>query len=103
MQTRPTARLSSKLARYARKHSLRETARRYGILDPYGRPSKGMVRLLLDGYEPKTEATRMRIGLPAKLPRPPRPVTINQLMQLPVTEMPVEILKLALANREVMR
>ena len=32
----------------------------------------------------------------------PKPVTINQLMQLPIQDMPTEILRLAFENREEM-
>jgi hypothetical protein len=32
--------------------------------------------------------------------RIPKPVTINQLLQLPIQDMPPEILRLALENRE---
>jgi hypothetical protein len=103
MQTRPTDRLSKKLAKYAHKHSLNQTARKYGIIDPHGKPSRGLVSLIIDGYEPKRTETRLRLGLPARIRFPrPRP-TINDLFQLPIKEMPPEVLRYALEHREEYR
>jgi hypothetical protein len=102
MQTRVTSRLAKKLASYARRHSWTETARKYKITRPNGKPSKGLAKQIAEGYEPMRPETRARCGLPAKV-TPPHPVTINQLLKLPVSEMPTEILKLAFENREEMQ
>ena len=101
MQSRSVARLSRKMASYRQNHSLSETARKYRIVDPDGRPSTGLVRLIIRGYEPRRSCTRQRLGLPARI-RLPRPVTINQLLRLPLQDMPPEILRLALEFREEM-
>jgi hypothetical protein len=102
MQTRATSRLSKKLTSYARRHSWRDTAKKYNILSKTGKPSKGMAKLIAEGYEPKKAETRARCGLPEKISLP-HPVTINQLMKLPISEMPPEILKLAFEHREEMQ
>jgi hypothetical protein len=101
MQTRPTTRLVTKMARYARKHSRRETAIKFGIVDPEGRPARSAVTLLLNGYEPKLEETRQRWGLPKKfrLPKPRR--TINDhLAHDQLLDMPDPLLKYAIEHRE---
>lgn len=101
MQTQPTTRLVRKIARYARKHTRRETALRFGILDPSGKPARSLVTLLLNGYEPRKPETRLRLGLPAeiKLPRPRR--TINDhLANDTLNNMPGPLLAWALEHRE---
>ena len=92
-------RLALRMAIYAKRHTLADVAQKFKIVDPTGKPSSGMVSLIIQGYEPKRPYTRTRIGLPEKA-RIPKPVTINQLMQLPIQDMPPEILLLALENRE---
>jgi hypothetical protein len=99
MQSRPVRRLASKMASYARKHSLSDVARKYHVIDPHGRPSRGLVKQIIEGYEPKRPVTRVRIGLPARV-HLPRPITINQLMQLPIQDQPPQILRLAFEHRE---
>jgi hypothetical protein len=101
MQSRLTRRLAARMASYAKRHSLSDVARKFGIHDPHGLPSRGLVKQIIEGYEPKRPTTRTRIGLPAKA-HITRPVTINQLMQLPIQDMPVVILRLAFENREEM-
>lgn len=99
MQSRPVRRLALRMASYAKRHSFTDVARKFGIVDPHGQPSRGLALRIIQGYEPKRPYTRTRIGLPEKL-RIPKPVTINQLLQLPIQDMPPEILRLALENRE---
>jgi hypothetical protein len=101
MQSRPVRRLALKMALYAKRHSWSEVARKFKVVSPEGKPSKGLAKQIVEGYEPKRPCTRTRIGLPPKI-RIPRPVTINQLMQLPIQDMPDEILRLAFENREEM-
>jgi hypothetical protein len=102
MQTRATSRLSRKLTSYARLHSWTQTANKYRILTKNGKPSKGMAKLIAEGYEPKKAETRVRCGLPEKISLP-HPVTINQLFKLPISKMPTPILKLAFEHREEMQ
>ena len=87
------------MASYHRKHSFTEVARKFGIINPSGRPSRGLAKQIIQGYEPRRPQTRTRIGLPPKAIIP-KPVTINQLLQLPIQDMPTEILRLAFENRE---
>lgn len=47
------------------------------------------------GIVPKNKAIQRSLGIHLR-----KPVTINQLLQLPIQEMPPEILKLALYYRE---
>ena len=99
MQSRVTRRLALKMASYHQKHSFTEVARKFGIINPSGLPSKGLAKQIIQGYEPRRKKTRARIGLPEKV-RIPKPVTINQLLKLPIQDMPPEILRLAFENRE---
>jgi hypothetical protein len=101
MQSRPTNRLAKKMASYARRHSWTETARKFQITDPTGKPSRQLAQRIAVGYEPKKPDTRSRCGLPVKITLP-HPVTINQLLKLPISDMPPEILRLAFDNREEM-
>ena len=87
------------MASYHQKHSFSEVARKFGIFSPAGCPSRGLAKQIIQGYEPKRPQTRRRIGLPEKV-RIPKPVTINQLLQLPIQDMSPEILRLAFENRE---
>jgi hypothetical protein len=101
MQTRPMSRLARKMASYARKHSLSQTAEKFSILDPLGQPSRQLTRLLINGYEPRRAQTRGRLGLPVeiKIPAPKR--TINDhLANDPIQDMPAPLLEYALTNRE---
>ena len=103
MQTRPTCRLVQKMARYARKHSRRQVAEKFGIVDPHGQPSKGLVKMLLDGYEPIKPETRIRLGLPPELPKPVHHRTIDEhLATDPIQDMPAPLLRWALENRHEM-
>lgn len=101
MQTRATRRLAEKLASYAKKHSWNASARRYKIIGPDGKPSRGLAKQIACGYEPKKTETRRRIGLPEKV-HAQKPVTPNQLFRLPIQDMPSEILRLALEHRTEM-
>lgn len=101
MQTRQTTRLARKMASYRQKHSLRETAIKFGILAPDGTPSTGGVSLLLKGYEPKTEETRLRWRLSPEIKYPARRRTINDhLAHDDLTDMPSILLLYALACRK---
>jgi len=102
MQTRPTSRLAKKLASYARRNSLSKTARRYGITDPEGRPSKGLTRLLITGYEPRKPATRIRLGLPPEIHEVKRRTINEHLSQDRIQDMPAPLLRWAIQNREEM-
>lgn len=102
MQSRPVRRLALKMGSYAKRHSLKSTAEKFGIVSPTGKPSKGLALQIIQGYEPKRPCTRTRLGLPEKV-RFPKPVTVNQLMQLPIQDQPPEILRLALENRMEMK
>jgi hypothetical protein len=86
------------MASYAKRHSLSKVALKFGIVDPTGHPSRGLALQIIQGYEPKRPTTRTRLGLPEKVSIP-KPVTINQLLQLPLQDQPVEILRLAVENR----
>lgn len=104
MQTRPTYRLVQKMARYARKHSRREVALKFGIIDPNGKPARSMVTMLLNGYEPRRADTRQRLGLPTeiKLPAPRR--SINQhLAHDSIQDMPAPLLAYAIEHRKELR
>lgn len=103
MQTRSTARLVYKMALYRQKHSVLDTARRFQIFDPDGHPSKGLTRLLLNGYEPRRPETRTRLGLPAEIPAPIHRKTINEHLATDrIQDLPAPLLKWALENREEM-
>lgn len=64
MQTRPTRQLARILAATLKTASFRETARQHKILTADGRPDPGLVKLLVNGYEPINDITRARLGLP---------------------------------------
>jgi hypothetical protein len=98
MQTHATHRLAQKLAAYAILHSRMQTAIRYGITDPAGHPSHGLVTLLISGYEPRRPDTRIRLGLPAKIPAPRRSIN-NHLATDAIQDMPGPLLRWALENR----
>jgi hypothetical protein len=53
----------------------------------------------VNGNVPVNKKIQRALGIP----RLPHPITINQLMHLPIQDMPGEILKLALENREEMK
>jgi hypothetical protein len=46
--------------------------------------------------------TNKKIQRALGIPRVPKSVTVNQLMQLPIQDMPTEILRLAFENRQEM-
>jgi hypothetical protein len=49
--------------------SFRKVARFYNILTPGGKPNGGMVKRLIQGYQPKRQNTLLRCGLlPTVLP-----------------------------------
>ena len=52
-------------------------------------------RFLVYGKLPVSRKLQLKLGLRAH-----HPVTINQLLKLPIQEQPVEILRLAFENRE---
>jgi hypothetical protein len=55
------------------------------------------------GWIPRTPACRQRCGLPPKPRRKTlRPMTINQMLNLPIQDTPPEILAWQLENREEM-
>jgi hypothetical protein len=54
--------------------------------------------LIQHGIIPTNPKIQRALGI-----RPPKRVTINQLMQLPIQDMPKEILRLAFINREEMK
>jgi hypothetical protein len=52
---------------------------------------------VVHGIVPANRSIQRKLGIPQ-----PKPVTINQLLNLPIQDMPHQILRLALENREVM-
>lgn len=101
MQTRPTNRLSRRMASYARNHSLSQTAKKFGILDPEGHPSRQLTRLMISGYEPRKPETRRRLGLPSEIRYPARRRTINEhLAEDPISDLPAPLLRYAFEHRE---
>ena len=71
MKSRLTRQLSQKLAQAHRSMSYRRVAKAYGITTPAGRPNGGMVKRLIDGYQPKRTDTLLRCGL---IPQPVEPI-----------------------------
>jgi hypothetical protein len=71
MQTRLTQRLARKLAKAKRSASFPAVARMFEITTPAGKPNPGMVKRLIEGYQPKKLDTLRRCHL---LPRPKLPV-----------------------------
>jgi hypothetical protein len=69
MQTRPIRRLARKMAQEHRFTSLRNLARKFGITTPTGKPNPGMVKRIMDGYQPRRPSTLRRVPIP-----PPDPV-----------------------------
>jgi hypothetical protein len=69
MQIRTTARLSRILASAVKKSSFRQAAIDHNIFTADGRPDPGMVKHLINGYEPRRPETRARLGLPAVCPQ----------------------------------
>ncbi len=57
---------------------------------------------VLDFVEHGNIPTNKKIQRALGIPRVPKPVTINQLMQLPIQDMPTEVLRLAFDNRQEM-
>jgi hypothetical protein len=72
MQTRPIRRLAAKMAQERRLEppvSYPKIARKYGITTPKGKPNPGMVKRLIDGYQPRRPATLARIPIPPVEPK----------------------------------
>jgi hypothetical protein len=70
MQSRLTRRLSEKLSKAHRSMSFRAVARKFEITTPAGKPNSGMVKRLIEGYQPKKFDTLWRCHL---LPQPKMP------------------------------
>lgn len=69
MQSRSIRRLSKIMASANRSMSFRQVAKTYQITTPKGKPNPGMVKRIIDGYQPKRRSTLARCPVP---PRPPR-------------------------------
>jgi hypothetical protein len=69
MQSRSIRRLSKIMASASRSMSFRQVAKTYQITTPKGKPNPGMVKRIIDGYQPKRRSTLERCPVP---PRPPR-------------------------------
>lgn len=68
------------------------------VADARGVNVNHVYKFLVHNVIPVSKDIQKALGL-----RLHRPVTINQLMQLPIQDMPTEILRLALENREEMK
>jgi len=68
MQTRPIRRLAKLLAKERRFLSYPKLAKKYQITTPAGKPNPGMVKRLIEGYQPHRPATLRRCPVP---PAPP--------------------------------
>jgi hypothetical protein len=68
------------------------------VADLYGVNVKFIHEFLVKGIIPNSKRIRRVLGLKLH-----QPVTINQLLQLPIQDMPTEILRLALENRVEMK
>lgn len=67
MQSRPVRRLAAKLRSERRRKkpkSYRRLSLDYGILSSNGTPNPGLVKNIIDGFEPTDPDTRRRIHLP---------------------------------------
>jgi hypothetical protein len=69
MKTRPTTQLARILASAVKKSNFRKVAIEYQILTADRLPNPGMVKQLINGYEPRRPETRARLGLPAVCPQ----------------------------------
>jgi hypothetical protein len=69
MQSRLTRRVAQKLAIAHRSMSFRQVAKLYGIVTESGKPNPGLVKHLIDGYQPRRPDTLRRCGL-LRAPRP---------------------------------
>jgi hypothetical protein len=97
MQSAATIRLADKLRQeYALLNSWSRASRACEVLTPAGKPNPRLAQMIVNGYEPKLEETRQRLGLPPICP------SCNRRLQRPPLELP-EWLKQAvqfLAERE---
>jgi len=108
MQTRPTARLARKMAKYRQNHSLRKTAIKFDIRGRDKKYSTGLVSQLItgldqpNGYDPSDPDTRLRCHLPARKPIEHywTKARIEKELKRPIADMNPFVLKLALMFRE---
>jgi hypothetical protein len=64
MQTRPMKHLAKILAKERHSMSFPELAKKYHITTPTGKPNPGMVKKIIDGYQPKRTDTLNRCPIP---------------------------------------
>jgi hypothetical protein len=83
----PRRRLFTK---YRRLHSWRKVAEEIGVNVYY------VHSFVIKGQIPANPKIRKALGIHAQR----KPVTINQLLRLPISEMPPEVLRWAFENRE---
>jgi hypothetical protein len=69
MQSRPMRRLAKILVREHHNFSFRQLARIHQITNAAGKPNPGLVKHLIDGYQPRRAATLARIPVPPVEPR----------------------------------
>lgn len=69
MQTRPIRRLARILSKASRSTSFRQLAKTYRITTPAGKPNPGLVKHLIDGYQPHRPDTLSRCPVPPVQPR----------------------------------
>jgi hypothetical protein len=100
MDNRLPHRRYAQIRSYRQNHSLLETARKFKIRDPKGRPSKALVSLLQKGWEPRTAECRKRCGLPVRL-RKPKPAG-GLLDGVQIHDQPEANLRWALEHREAL-
>lgn len=96
MQTRAFSRLQRKvLAQRRSGASWREVAKRCGIVTADGRPNPGMAKHIADGYEPKSRALRVRVGLSKSRPT-------GEIRRVMVSDLTPDQARWAFQNRMVM-
>lgn len=108
MQSRAIRRLARKLrSTHRNTKSWPETARLCHIIKENGDPSEGLAyRIAVEGYEPKTHQTLVRIGMPCfcdqckKQKR--QAASLKRIAHLSLIDMPVDALRNALINRKPM-
>jgi hypothetical protein len=64
MQTRPMKRLARILAKEHRFMSFPQLAKKYSITTPEGKPNPGMVKRIIEGYQPRKADTLNRCPIP---------------------------------------
>lgn len=72
MQSRPVAHLAheiKKMRRFQPPLLYRKICVALGIRKENGQPDPGLAKLIEQGYEPRKESTRARLGLPPKIKR----------------------------------